>query len=139
MGTHALLLEEVQRIREKHQDILRLEQSVADLHQMFVEVAALVDTQGNMLDAIEENVHDTVENTEKVNKELKTAITVQRSTRKWECCLIVVLLLIAALFAPMTFSLSREPGSALSWVLVIAFLVIILIGAGCCYWHFRCC
>jgi len=41
-GTHALLLEEVQRIQEKHQDILRLERSVADLNQLFKEAAILV-------------------------------------------------------------------------------------------------
>jgi len=139
-GTHALLVDEVDRIREKHQDILRLERNVADLHQMFMEMAALVDTQGEMLDVIEENVHNTVESTEKVNEELTTARTVQRSTRKWECCLVIVLLIIAAaLFAPMTFSLSKDSGSALSWVLVAAFAVFILIGAGCLYWKFRSC
>merc|ERR1712167_241328 len=51
-GTHALLIEEVQRIKDKHQDILRLERSMADLAQMFQEMAMLVDEQGEMLDAI---------------------------------------------------------------------------------------
>ena len=52
-GTHALLLDEVRRIQDKHKDILRLEQSIADLAQMFEEMAVLVDAQGEMLDAIE--------------------------------------------------------------------------------------
>eukprot|EP00435_Cladocopium_sp_Y103_P050516 s149_g15.t1 len=58
-GTHALLLDEVRRIQDKHKDILRLEQSIADLAQMFEEMAVLVDAQGEMLDAIEVHVNNT--------------------------------------------------------------------------------
>merc|ERR1719293_367333 len=49
-GTHAMLLDEVARIREKHQDILKLEASIADLMQMFQEMAVLVEENGEMLD-----------------------------------------------------------------------------------------
>merc|ERR1719323_1241857 len=69
-GAHALLLDEVQRIREKHEDILRLERSIADLAQMFTEIATLVEAQGEMLDAIEVHVGNTVSYTAKAEKEL---------------------------------------------------------------------
>merc|ERR1719181_560370 len=69
-GTHALLLDEVQRIQEKHQDILRLEASIADLAQMFQEMAVIVDAQGEMLDAIEVHVQKTKGYTGKAVDEL---------------------------------------------------------------------
>jgi t-SNARE complex subunit (syntaxin) len=136
-GTHALLIEELQHIREKHQDILRLERSVADLHQMFQEVAVLVDAQGEMLDVIEENVHSANSYVEKANKELSTAVKVQRSNRKWECCLAIVLLIVlVAVFAPLIVNLSdssHDPSSQLTWILILVFAVLVVFGALCCY------
>lgn len=65
-GAHASILDEVQRIRDKHSDILRLEQSIAELAQMFQEMAVLVDAQGELLNSIEANVHNTKSYTHKV-------------------------------------------------------------------------
>lgn len=104
-GAHAMILDEVQRIRDKHQDILRLEQSVQDLAQMFQEVAVLVDAQGEMLDAIEVNVHNANDYTKKAVVELTTARRVQHNTRKWMCCIMFVLLVIAmAILFPVVFT-----------------------------------
>lgn len=99
-GVHANILEEVQRIRDKHQDILLLEKSIADLAQMFQEIAILVDAQGDLLDSIESNVHRTNEYTGKGVKELDTTVKIQASTRKWQYCLscfcLVVLIVVLA-------------------------------------------
>lgn len=137
-GTHAMLFDELQRIRDKHQDILKLERSVADLHQMFQEVAVLVDSQGEMLDVIEENVHSANSYTEKANKELETAVKVQKNTRKWECCLIILLLIIAAaILAPMVTTFSDDPKAPLPWMLVAVFAVILVICVACCCCRLR--
>eukprot|EP00931_Biecheleriopsis_adriatica_P032706 TRINITY_DN1904_c0_g2_i1.p1 TRINITY_DN1904_c0_g2~~TRINITY_DN1904_c0_g2_i1.p1 ORF type:complete len:322 (+),score=116.83 TRINITY_DN1904_c0_g2_i1:54-1019(+) len=93
-GTHALLLDEVQRIQEKHQDILRLERSMNDLASMFQEIAVLVDAQGEMLDAIEVHVNKTAGYTAKAEKELIKTRKAQHSGRKWMCCLTILLLVI---------------------------------------------
>eukprot|EP00443_Scrippsiella_acuminata_P088071 CAMPEP_0115550656 /NCGR_PEP_ID=MMETSP0271-20121206/95334_1 /TAXON_ID=71861 /ORGANISM="Scrippsiella trochoidea, Strain CCMP3099" /LENGTH=156 /DNA_ID=CAMNT_0002984245 /DNA_START=45 /DNA_END=512 /DNA_ORIENTATION=- len=82
-GAHATIVEEVQRIRDKHQDILRLERSIQDLAQMFQEIAVLVDEQGEMLDSIERNVADTKEYTGGGVKQLDKALKIQHNTRKW--------------------------------------------------------
>eukprot|EP00928_Gymnodinium_smaydae_P012056 TRINITY_DN14395_c0_g3_i1.p2 TRINITY_DN14395_c0_g3~~TRINITY_DN14395_c0_g3_i1.p2 ORF type:complete len:351 (-),score=102.71 TRINITY_DN14395_c0_g3_i1:72-1049(-) len=94
-GAHAMLLDEVQRIRDKHQDILKLEQNIADLASMFQEMAVLVDAQGEMLDAIEVHVHKTKDCTAKAEKNLITTRKVQRKTQKQMCCLTIVVLIIA--------------------------------------------
>lgn len=93
-GTHALLIDEVNRIKEKHQDILRLERSMADLNQMFQEMAVLVDSQGEMLDAIEVHVHQAKVYTAKAEENLITTRKVQHSTQKWICCIVVVLIIV---------------------------------------------
>jgi len=93
-GAHALLLDEVQRIREKHQDILRLEASIADLAQMFQEMAVLVESQGEMLDAIELNVHRTKGATAKAEVQLIKTRKEQHKYSKYMCCLTVTLMIV---------------------------------------------
>jgi len=93
-GAHALLLDEVQQISEKHQDILRIEASINDLVQMFEEMALLVKTQGEMLDAIEMHVHKAKDCTAKAEVQLQKAKKYQSNTRKWMCCLMVVLMVV---------------------------------------------
>jgi t-SNARE complex subunit (syntaxin) len=94
-GAHASILDEVQRIRDKHSDILRLEQSIAELAQMFQEVAVLVDAQGELLNSIEANVHKTKSYTHKAEQQLVTTTKLQRNTRKWHCCLMACMFLVA--------------------------------------------
>eukprot|EP00927_Polykrikos_kofoidii_P037751 TRINITY_DN31975_c0_g1_i1.p1 TRINITY_DN31975_c0_g1~~TRINITY_DN31975_c0_g1_i1.p1 ORF type:complete len:311 (-),score=82.20 TRINITY_DN31975_c0_g1_i1:57-989(-) len=93
-GAHALLLDEVQNVRDKHKDILRLEQNIADLSQMFQEMAVLVDAQGEMLDAIEVHVNRAKESTGKAEKELITTRKYQMKNRKMMCCIMVVLMIL---------------------------------------------
>mmetsp|Transcript_23401 Transcript_23401/g.31911 ORF Transcript_23401/g.31911 Transcript_23401/m.31911 type:complete len:108 (-) Transcript_23401:167-490(-) len=101
-GAHASVVEEVDRIRDKHQDILRLEQNIAELSQMFHEIAVLVDAQGEILDSIECNVQSTNAYVVKGIKELETAKKIQGNTRKWQCCLSVFcMLVVLAIFFPI--------------------------------------
>merc|ERR1712087_1097085 len=44
------------KVAGKYQDVLTLEQSVAELHQMFLDFALLTEQQGALLDQIEHNV-----------------------------------------------------------------------------------
>lgn len=94
-GAHAAILDEVERIRDKHQDILRLEKSIQDLAQMVQEIAMLVDSQGELLDNIESHVHDTKAYTGKGAKELDLTLKIQHSTRKWQLCLSCFCVIVA--------------------------------------------
>lgn len=101
-GAHATILDEVERIRDKHQDILRLEQNIAELSQMFQEIAVLVDAQGDLLDNIEANVHTTDAYIVKGIKELEQTKKIMHNTRKWQCCLSVCcMLVLLAIFFPI--------------------------------------
>jgi t-SNARE complex subunit (syntaxin) len=77
-------------VQDKYADVLRLEQSVAELHQMFLDLALLVEQQGEMLDQIEFQVRTAANYVEQGNQEVVKALKSQKSARKKKCCLLFV-------------------------------------------------
>eukprot|EP00069_Balaena_mysticetus_P003788 bmy_16750T0 len=69
-------------IEGRHKDIVRLESSIKELHDMFMDIAVLVENQGEMLDNIELNVMHTVDHVEKAREETKRAVKYQGQARK---------------------------------------------------------
>jgi len=74
----------------KYQDVLALEQSVAELHQLFQDFALLTDQQGELLDQIEFNVKEAADHIEDANVEVFESIELQKSIRKKQCCIIII-------------------------------------------------
>ena len=72
-------------IKEQHRDIIELEQSIAELYQIFVDMANLVDAQGEMIDQISYNVDQAAAWTGEAIKELKKARQYKTKERK-KCC-----------------------------------------------------
>jgi t-SNARE complex subunit (syntaxin) len=72
----------------KYQDVLTLEQSVAELHQMFLDFALLTEQQGELLDQIEFQVKQAGDYVEEANVDVHQAIEYQKSIRKkqWYVC-----------------------------------------------------
>mmetsp|Transcript_18752 Transcript_18752/g.37612 ORF Transcript_18752/g.37612 Transcript_18752/m.37612 type:complete len:128 (+) Transcript_18752:1672-2055(+) len=66
----------------KYQDILKLEQLMAELHQMFLDLALLTDSKGEQLDVIEYNVTIANEDVRVGNNEVVKSIEHQRKIRK---------------------------------------------------------
>ncbi|RXN13896.1 GTP-binding nuclear Ran [Labeo rohita] len=69
-------------IEARHKDIVRLESSIKELHDMFVDIAMLVESQGNMVDNIEVNVGKAVDHVEAAKVETKKAVRYQSKARK---------------------------------------------------------
>jgi len=92
-------------IQDKHRDVMRLEQSLVELHQLFVDMATLVEVQGEMLDNIEYSVQQAQTYVDKGVKELEKAKANQKKSRKTMCCLlccfatILIVVVIAVLGA----------------------------------------
>merc|ERR1719401_1461204 len=98
-GTHADILEEVQRIRDKHRDIVQLERSIGDLAQMFQDIALLVEAQGEMIDTIQAHVANTKTCTQKAEKNLHQTRKAFQSKNKWMCCLVVIMIILVLVIA----------------------------------------
>ncbi|XP_041856073.1 syntaxin-2 isoform X3 [Melanotaenia boesemani] len=69
-------------IESRHQDIVRLESSIRELHAMFMDMAMLVETQGDMVNNIENNVSNATEYICRAKEETKKAV---RNFSTWPC------------------------------------------------------
>ncbi|MXQ98150.1 hypothetical protein E5288_WYG003935 [Bos mutus] len=86
-------------IEGRHKDIVRLESSIKELHDMFMDIAMLVENQGEMLDNIELNVMHTVDHVEKAREETKRAVKYQGQARKKLVIIIVIVVVLLGILA----------------------------------------
>ena len=70
------------KVAGKYQDVLALESSVAELHQMFLDFALLTEQQGELLDQIEFQVKQAGDYIEDANVDVYESIQYQSSIRK---------------------------------------------------------
>uniref|UniRef100_A0A8C5CFC9 Syntaxin-3-like n=1 Tax=Gadus morhua TaxID=8049 RepID=A0A8C5CFC9_GADMO len=87
-------------IEARHKDIMRLESSIKELHDMFVDIAMLVENQGGMIDRIESNMDQSVGFVERAVADTKKAAKFQQEARKKKILhflhvLIVMLLIVS--------------------------------------------
>jgi syntaxin 1B/2/3 len=95
------VIEALYGLQAKLRDVQRLEQSIQALHQMFVEMAALVSMQGEYLEHIEVSVAKTKDMTKEAEKALVSARKQQFKNEKRMmklCCCCCVL--FACIFLP---------------------------------------
>lgn len=96
-------------VADRHQDVLALESSVAELHQMLADFALLTTAQGDLLDQIEHNVSQAVEHVDKGNVHIVDAITIQQAIRAKQCCIaLVVLAIVGTVVAVIAAKLSSR-------------------------------
>ena len=69
-------------IQSRHEDIIKLEESIKELRQLFLDMQAMVDAQGEVLNEIENSVDSAVDNTTNGLEEMKKAVKYQKSARK---------------------------------------------------------
>ncbi|KAL7060313.1 hypothetical protein AAHC03_09649 [Spirometra sp. Aus1] len=69
-------------IEARHEDIIKLEKSIKELHDMFMDMAMLVESQGEMIDRIEFNVDQAVDYIETAKADTKKAVKYQSAARK---------------------------------------------------------
>jgi len=91
---HSQAKDALNYIENRHKDILRLEQSIKELHQMFLDMALLVDAQGELIDQIEYNVNQAAAYTKDAVKHLRDANKYQKKSRKKMCCIVGILLIV---------------------------------------------
>ena len=91
---HAAARNALADIQERHKDITRLEVSIQELHQLFLDMSVLVESQGELLDQIEYTVSQSVNYTGKAVEELRSANKYQKKVRQKMCCVIVIILVV---------------------------------------------
>jgi syntaxin 1A len=85
-------------IEARHNDIMKLEQSIKELHDMFMDMAMLVESQGEMIDRIEHNVEKAVDYVETAAADTKKAMKYQSAARKKKIiimiCVSVIIIIV---------------------------------------------
>lgn len=89
------VLDTINEIQERHDAVKDMEKNLQELHQVFLDMAVLVQAQGEQLDDIESHVQRASSFVRGGTQELGKAKVYQRNTRKWTCYLIILLLVIA--------------------------------------------
>jgi syntaxin 1B/2/3 len=90
------VLETIREIQERHDAVKDIEKNLLELHQIFMDMATLVDAQGEQLNDIEQQVGKASSFIHRGTQQLQVAKNHQRGTRKW-CCIAVILVIILLL------------------------------------------
>ncbi|XP_057468016.1 syntaxin-132-like [Actinidia eriantha] len=90
------IMDTLAEIQERHNAVREVEKKLLELQQIFMDMAVLVDAQGDMLDNIESQVSSAVDHVQSGNTALQKAKKLQRNSRKWMCIAILILLIIIA-------------------------------------------
>ncbi|XP_059930720.1 syntaxin-1A-like isoform X3 [Gadus macrocephalus] len=69
-------------IETRHTEIIKLENSIRELHDMFMDMAMLVESQGEMIDRVEYNVEHSVDYVERAVSDTKKAVKYQSKARR---------------------------------------------------------
>lgn len=103
-GQHKVATDALAYIESRHVEILNLERSVRELHELFRDMSILVEHQSEHLDTIEANITQAAIDVEKGAVQIQDAHVYQKKSRKSMMCLCVCLLLIlvALIIIPIT-------------------------------------
>lgn len=94
------VLETIKEIQERHDAVKDIERNLIELHSIFMDMATLVEAQGEQLNNIESHVNKASSFIDRGTQQLKIAKDHQRNTRKWMCigiALVIILILIILL------------------------------------------
>jgi len=89
-------------IQNRHSDILKLEHQVLEVQELFLDLANLVNIQGETIDNIQENITHAVKSTEDAASHVKDAEHYQTKARKQQCLIaIIVIIILIVILAPV--------------------------------------
>ncbi|KAM7524343.1 hypothetical protein LguiA_014245 [Lonicera macranthoides] len=88
------IMDTLAEIQERQDAVREVERKLLELQQIFMDMAVLVDAQGDMLDNIETQVSSAVDHVQSGNTALQKAKSLQKNSRKWMCIAIIILLVI---------------------------------------------
>jgi syntaxin 1B/2/3 len=89
------ILDTIAEIQERHDAVRDIEKKLLELHQIFLDMAVLVEAQGELLDNIETQVGKAVDHVASGTQQLQKAKRSQRATSK--CVIIAIMLLLVAI------------------------------------------
>ncbi|KAI6117688.1 t-SNARE [Pisolithus croceorrhizus] len=103
-------------VQERHQDIQRIELTLAELAQLFNDMATLIDQQKDKVDNIETRAGEVNTETKRGTEQVGVAVGHARSARRkrWICFWLTVVIILAAVGIGVGVYFSQHPSSSSS-------------------------
>ncbi|CAK9172846.1 unnamed protein product [Ilex paraguariensis] len=94
------IMDTISEIQERHDAVKEIEKNLIELHQIFLDMAALVEAQGQQLNNIETHVAHASSFVRRGTEQLQEAKEYQKSSRKCKCfaMVLVICIIIVALY-----------------------------------------
>lgn len=86
-------------IEARHADIIKLENSIRELHDMFMDMAMLVESQGEMIDRIEYHVEHAMDYVQTATQDTKKALEYQSKARRKKIMILICLTVLGLIAA----------------------------------------
>ncbi|CAF3804069.1 unnamed protein product [Adineta steineri] len=90
-------------IEARHRDIIKIETSIKELHNMFRDLAILVADQGEMIDSIEHNVAKAANYVEVAAKDVNIVTQYVQNIRKKKIILVTIIVSVSVIFILIIF------------------------------------
>ncbi|KAL6561353.1 hypothetical protein OROMI_016954 [Orobanche minor] len=91
------ILDAISEIQERHNAVKEIEKNLVELHQIFLDMAALVEAQGQQLNDIESHVAHASSFVRRGTEQLQEAREYQKGSRKWYCIAVLLVIVLVAL------------------------------------------
>ncbi|KAH1054944.1 hypothetical protein J1N35_033009 [Gossypium stocksii] len=96
------IMDTISEIQERHDAVKEIEKNLIELHQVFLDMAALVEAQGQQLNDIESHVAHASSFVRRGTEQLEEAREHQKASRKWTCiAIIAAIILIIVILLPL--------------------------------------
>ncbi|MBA0811729.1 hypothetical protein Gohar_003601 [Gossypium harknessii] len=96
------IMDTISEIQERHDAVKEIEKNLIELHQIFLDMAALVEAQGQQLNDIESHVAHASSFVRRGTEQLEEARERQKASRKWTCiAIIAAIILILVILLPL--------------------------------------
>ena len=86
-------------IEARHADIIKLETSIKELHEMFMDISVLIENQGEMVNRIDAHVESAVEYTTRATNDTKKALEYQTKARRKKIMILICLIVAGTIGA----------------------------------------
>ncbi|KAH1070972.1 hypothetical protein GLYMA_03G202800v4 [Glycine max] len=99
----ASVMDTIQEIRERHGTMKEIERSLHELHQVFMDMAVLIQHQGEHLDDIESHVELANSFVSKGVQHLQVVRNHQKNTRNFTCFAVLLFIIVLVIILPIVF------------------------------------
>lgn len=81
-------------VQDRHRDIVAIEASVKELNRLFIDMAIMVESHGEILGHIEDNVGSAIMSTKEGTEHMRQAVIAQKKGRKKMYIIILILIVV---------------------------------------------